>query len=553
MSDRLAVFHPPGHLGLHGNPFGKDVANLELYRALALHGGFQELSVLSLRPGTDEEVARELLEGRPCATRISAGAVLNQGIPVAAGALLRGQPDLYELSWLRRRAVGDRAYSLLGLAHTLAPPAMRQVMAMASVGPAHPWDAIICTSPSVRDGLTEMFAEWGEHLAERTGGSAPPQVALPIIPLGVDAERFARLADRPEIRARRRAGLDLGEDDILVLWVGRLSYFEKAFPQPMLKAARDAARATGARVRFVMAGWFPSDRDRELFGEVVAAHAPDLGVSFVDGNDRELLGELWAAADIFLSLVDNIQETFGITPLEAMAAGLPVVASDWDGYRYTMRDGAEAFLIPTLLAPAGGLGDTMVLRHSLEADIYQAYVGAVAQYTAVHVGRAARALAELIAQPELRRMMGRAGRARVRAAFDWPVVAAQYRALIEELAAIRKAAPDPAARHRMNPVKGDPFRAFRGFATRTLEHDQPLSATPGSAEELARSAALPLDQAFASWRVGTEECARALELIASGKARTVREVLLAFPVERRRSLELGLVWMAKHGFVDWPT
>ena len=553
MSDRLAVFHPPGHLGLQGNPFGKDVANLELYRALALHGGFEELSVLSLRPGTDEELAQELLEGRPCATRLKAGAVLNQGIPAAAGALLRGQPDLYELSWLRRRAVGDRAYSLLGLAHTLAPPAMRQVMAMASVGPTHPWDAIICTSPSVRDGLTEMFAEWGEHLAERTGGQPPPQVALPIIPLGVEAERFAALADRPEVRASRRAALGLGDDDVLVLWVGRLSYFEKAFPQPMLKAAQAAAEATGAKVRFVMAGWFPSERDRELFEGAVAAHAPDVGVSFVDGNDRELLGELWAAADIFLSLVDNIQETFGITPLEAMAAGLPVVASDWDGYRSTMRDGVEAFLIPTLLGPAGGLGDTMVLRHTLEADIYQAYVGTVAQYTAVHVGRAARALTDLIANPDLRRRMGVAGRARVRAAFDWPVVAAQYRALIEELAAVRKAAPDVVPRHRMSPVKGDPFRAFRGFATHTLELDRRLAARPGAAEALARTAASPLDQAFTSWRGSLEECARALELIASGQAGTVREVLLAFPVDRRRTLELGLVWMAKHGFVDWLT
>ncbi|HVI34554.1 glycosyltransferase family 4 protein [Phenylobacterium sp.] len=553
MSDRLAVFHPPGHLELHGNPFGKDVANLELYRALALHGGFRELSVLSLRPGTDEDLARELLEGRPCETRLTAGPVLNQGIPAAAGALLRGQPDLYELSWLRRRAVGDRAYSLLGLAHTLAPPAMRQVMAMAGVGPTHPWDAIICTSPSVRDALSEMFAEWGEHLAERTGGRAPPQVALPIIPLGVEAERFARLADRPEVRASRRAALDLAAEDVLILWVGRLSYFEKAFPQPMLKAATDAARATGAKVRFLMAGWFPSERDRELFGEAVAAHAPDLGVTFVDGNDRELLGELWAAADIFLSLVDNIQETFGITPLEAMAAGLPVVASDWDGYRYTMRDGAEAFLIPTLLAPAGGLGDTMVLRHTLEADIYQAYVGTVAQYTAANVGRAARALATLIAQPDLRRLMGQAGRARVQAAFDWPVVARQYRALIEELAAIRKAAPEVAPRHRMSPIKGDPFRAFRGFATAVLELDTTLVAVPGAAEALARSAAVPLDQAFSSWRASLDECARAVELLASGRAGTVREVLMAFPTERRRAVELGLVWMAKHGIVDWLT
>lgn len=553
MSNRLAVFHPPGHLELHGNPFGKDVANLELYRALALHGGFEELTVLSLRPGTDEDLARELLDGRPCPTRVTAGAVLNQGIPAAAGALLRGQPDLYELAWLRRRAVGDRAYSLLGLAHTLAPPAMRQIMAMASVGPTHPWDAIICTSPSVRDGLTEMFGEWGEHLAERTGGQAPPRVALPVVPLGVEVERFARLADRPEARARRRAAFDLAENDVLILWVGRLSYFEKAFPQPMLKAATEAARATGAKVRFVMAGWFPSERDRELFGEAVAAHAPELGVAFVDGNDRELLGELWAAADIFLSLVDNIQETFGITPLEAMAAGLPVVASDWDGYRHTMRDGVEAFLIPTLLAPAGGLGDTMVLRQTLEADIYQAYVGTVAQYTAVNIARAARALADLIAQPDLRRQMGRAGRARVRAVFDWPVVAAQYRALIEELAAIREAAPDVAPRHQMSPVKGDPFRAFRGFASRTLIPDQPLSAVPGAAEALARSAAVQLDQAFASWRASAEECGQALELIASGRASTVREVLMAFPVGRRRAVELGLVWMAKHGFVDWLT
>ena len=40
-----------------------------------------------------------------------------------------------------------------------------------------------------------------------------------------------------------------------------------------------------------------------------------------------------------MSLADNIQETFGLTPVEAMAAGLPCVMSDWDGYRDTVRDG----------------------------------------------------------------------------------------------------------------------------------------------------------------------------------------------------------------------
>ncbi|WP_374469888.1 glycosyltransferase family 4 protein [Phenylobacterium sp.] len=553
MTERLAIYHPPGRLGLKNNPFGKDVANLELYRALAVHGGFETLSVLSVRPGADAQLAEDLLEGQAAATRLEARSILDQSRAAAAGALLRGQPNLYDLAWLRRRTVGDRAYSLLGLVHTLAPPATRHTMAMASVGPVHPWDAIVCTSPSVRDALAEMFAGWGEHLAERTGGAPPPLPALPIVPLGIDADRFAALADRPDVRARRRAELGLADADVLILWVGRLSYFEKAFPQPMFKAVQAAARASGVKVAFALAGWFPADLDREMFAEAAAVHAPDVAVSFLDGNDRTLVGELWAAADVFLSLVDNIQETFGITPLEAMAAGLPVVASDWDGYRSTVRDGVEGFLVPTLLPPPVGIGDSMVLGHTMEADSYQAYVGSVAQHTAVHVGRAAGALAELIASPELRRRMGAAGRARVRASFDWPVIAGAYRALIGELAAVRRAAPDPPARHRMNPVKGDPFQAFRGFATGQLELDAALFPTAEAARFLEAAQGVRLDRAFAGWRAGPEECRRALELLVAGEAATVRDLLVAFPAERRRALHMALVWMAKHGIVDWLT
>jgi glycogen synthase len=49
---------------------------------------------------------------------------------------------------------------------------------------------------------------------------------------------------------------------------------------------------------------------------------------------------------------DNIQETFGLTPLEAMAAGLPVIVGDWDGYKDTVRDGVDGFRIPSLMPPA---------------------------------------------------------------------------------------------------------------------------------------------------------------------------------------------------------
>ena len=551
MASRLSIFHPAGKLGLGPNPFGKDVANLELFQALARHGGFEQLNILSVVPTTEAELRQALLDDPAAAVRLVPGSIFSQAAAAEAGVLLRGQPDIYNLAWLRRRAVGDRAYSLVGLIHTLAPPALRQIIAMTSAGPVHPWDAVVCTSPSVRDALTRMFDAWGDHLAERTGGTAPPRPALPIVPLGVDAGRFAALADRPDARAELRARLGLADADVLVLWVGRLSFFEKAFPQAMFKAVQRAAQASGVKMHLALAGWFPVEADRGRYDQAARAHAPDVPVHVLDGNDRALLGGLWAGADIFLSLVDNTQETFGITPLEAMAAGLPVVASDWDGYRSTIRDGIEGFLIPTLGGPRSGVGATMVQRHIFEATTYQGYVGEVAQYTAVHVGRAAEALTELATSPELRRRMGAAGRERVRAAFDWPVVARQHSELADELARVRLAAADPVTRQTNDPVRGDPFVDFSGFPTQVLTLDTPLAAAPGVTGDDVRRLTGALDLAFPGMRATQEECAQALDLLASGQARCGRDVLITFPMPRRRMVEMGLAWMAKLGLVDW--
>jgi glycosyltransferase involved in cell wall biosynthesis len=552
VADRLALFNPLGQLGHGANPFGKDVANLQLFRALARFGGFSQVDYLSLGTLPEAEARQALLGADGVGARCVSDTIFNQSVPAAAGALLRGQPDLQELAWLRRRGPGDRRYSLIGVVHTLAPPAMRQSIAATLTAPCQPWDALVCTSPSVRDALAQMFDDYGDYLGERTRGVRPPQPQLPVAPLGVDGQAMAALADRPQVRADTRAEFGLADGDVMVLWVGRLSFYEKAFPQAMFRAVQQAKAATGARLVFVMAGWFPAAEDRKLYEEAAAAHAPDAPVRFVDGNDAERVGALWAASDIFISLVDNIQETFGLTPIEAMAAGRPVVVSDWDGYRFTVRDGEEGFLIPTLFGPAGGIGGSMSLRHVMSGQSYQAYVGAFAQHTAVHVGRAAEAIARLVRDPELRRRMGEAGRARVRQVFDWKVVARGYNALVDELAQRRQAAADPGTRHRTSPIKGDPFRDFAGFATAALAPETPLRVAPGADEAAVRRLGdVELDANFPSWRSDLETCARAFQLVAQGRAGTVGQVLAAFPAAERRSLELGLLWLAKHGMLDW--
>jgi hypothetical protein len=100
-------------------------------------------------------------------------------------------------------------------------------------------------------------------------------------------------------------------------------------------------------------------------------------------------------------------------------------------------------------------------------------------------------------------------------------------------------------------VRGDPFADFAGFPTQVLRLDTPIRAAAGASGADVLAIPEGLDRAFPGLRAEPAECARALDLLAAGQAGTVADVLLAFPVERRRLVETGLAWMAKLGLIDW--
>lgn len=555
MSRSLAVYLPAGTFVAERNPFGRTIANRELYRALARHGGFDPLTFITQDPADLSAFRSGMALGGPTPTPVELTRRGSEAAAraAAAGTLLRGDPDFYDLAWERRRTAGDEAYSLIGLVHTLAPPAIRQRISNAAIAPTRPWDAQICTSPSVRDAMVSMYEAWDAYLADRFEGRPGPRPMLPVIPLGVDYKRFADQADRPAARAALRAELGLEPHDVLVLWVGRLSFFEKAYPQPMFRAIEEAAQATGAHVHFAMAGWFPNgDLDDTRYRGAADAYAPSVRVSFEDGNDAARLADLWAAADIFVSLVDNVQETFGLTPVEAMAAGLPVVVSDWDGYRFTVRDGETGFLIPTLGGPQDGSGAALAWPHQLLVEAYQSYVGTVAQYTAVDVGRAAQAIAELIRSPDLRKRMGAAARAHAAASFDWPVVIGQIRDLMDELATMRAAASPEPARRALNPFVVDPFRDFAGFPNATLTPQTRLRIRPGvGLQDLARANNVDLDRVAGHRRAPFAQAVHAFGAIDNAGGLTVAEVLARFPDTPADRMQLSLMWLCKLGVLEW--
>ena len=83
-----------------------------------------------------------------------------------------------------------------------------------------------------------------------------------------------------------------------------------------------------------------------------------------------------AAADLFCSPADNLQETFGLSVLEAMASSLPVVASDWNGYRDLVLHGSTGWLVPCRdLLQEQHQPDALDRRFSLGLQDYDSTVG----------------------------------------------------------------------------------------------------------------------------------------------------------------------------------
>ena len=109
------------------------------------------------------------------------------------------------------------------------------------------------------------------------------------------------------------------------------------------------------------------------------------------------------ASDIFVSLADNIQETFGLSVIEAMASSLPLVVSDWNGYKDLVNHGFNGFRIPTeMLTSSLTFHDSVDRSYGLGLLPYDNMIGLRSMLTTIDYDKLYRTLKLFIIHPSLK-------------------------------------------------------------------------------------------------------------------------------------------------------
>ena len=251
-------------------------------------------------------------------------------------------------------------------------------------------DKIIAQCPNERAELVDDYR------------ADPDKIAL--IPSAVNTSIFNPVT---QDEARQYVGLERGKK--VIVYVGRL------LPR---KDIRNIVRALALLVRqsengedaplLLVVGGESEDPNPNATSEIdeLQKLAHKLGVTdhvrFIGKRQPECLRYYYSAADV--AATTPWYEPFGLTPLEAMACGRPVIGSAVGGITFTIKDGETGLLVPPR--------DPEAL---------------------------AAALQRLFDQPVLRKRMGLAARKRVQREFSWPIVAMRTGALYDKTLAERMA------------------------------------------------------------------------------------------------------------------
>jgi glycosyltransferase involved in cell wall biosynthesis len=207
-----------------------------------------------------------------------------------------------------------------------------------------PWFHLLARLLDARCACVIAPSQWIARCTRRWDGTSAEKIR--VIRHGIDLERFEQVAARESIR--QSWDVDPG-----VLVIGSVARLHPSKDHETLLRAFAAVRERHPALRLVLVGEGPlRERLVNLAARLPSADAPTSGVLFL--GERGNVEDLLAGFDI--AVLATRREGFGLAALEAMAAGLPLVASNTGALPELIRDGDSGLLVepgsPAALAQA---------------------------------------------------------------------------------------------------------------------------------------------------------------------------------------------------------
>lgn len=442
--------------------YGANVANRNLLKALIDHSSIDEIDLFydSLSLMNAEEDIKEILRVDERASRIKLKNILSLPLSfrdVDYIAFHHGNPFWGRVANIR----ADSSVPLTGTAYAISYHFVLDDLIF-NVLNARPFDSIICTSVSQKKAMEELLELVSENL-RMLGFDGRYKGRLDLIPLGADTSLY-----RPRDKLDSRAQIDLPKDKLIILWVGRFSAYDKADLSPLLLVFKKVSERYPNIVLVLAAD------DKHGYSKKVKILSERLGITekVIIRADPSItsLPLFYSSADIFVAPADNVQETFGLVVIEAMSSGIPVVVSDWDGYKELVVHGETGFKVPTYWAKCDGAICPVSPLSSWLVD--HLYLG---QSVCVDLGKMEEYLVALIENPDLRRRMGERGREHVVTNYDWKVVVRGYEDLWKELKEEAKGGKGEA---KIGPsFEPQYFRVFKDYPTKILDDEDEIRLT----------------------------------------------------------------------------
>lgn len=165
---------------------------------------------------------------------------------------------------------------------------------------------------------------------------------ITIIPCGFSKEEFY-----PIEKMAARKILNLPQHEKILLQLGRM--VPRKGVDNVIKAIAKI-KSSIESVHLIIVGGDADTPDPKLTPEIarlfdIAKKANvQTKITFAGRKTRDVLKYYYAAADLFITT--PWYEPFGITPLESMACGTPVIGANVGGIKYSVADGTTGFLVP---------------------------------------------------------------------------------------------------------------------------------------------------------------------------------------------------------------